>query len=80
MTSSFSSWGCVLKGCFERRVFRRAKLRLKGIEDFNLEHLSARPNQARVAPTFAKRFRIHESLQCFLALSKKSPPSNPDFM
>ena len=38
VTSSFSIWGCVLKGCFERGIFRRAKLCLKGIEDFNLEH------------------------------------------
>ena len=37
MTSSFSIWGCVLKGCFERGIFWRAKSRLKGIEDFNLE-------------------------------------------
>jgi len=37
-TSSFSIWDCVLKGCFERGIFRRAKSHLKGIEDFNLEH------------------------------------------
>jgi hypothetical protein len=37
-TSSCSIWGCILKGCFERGIFGRAKLRLKGIEDFNLEH------------------------------------------
>ena len=37
-TSSFSIWGCVLKGCFERGLFWRATSRLKGIEDFNLEH------------------------------------------
>ena len=30
--------GCVLKGCFERGIFWRAKSRLKGIENFNLEH------------------------------------------
>ena len=36
--SSFSIWGCVLKGYFERGIFWRAKLHLKGIEDFNLEH------------------------------------------
>jgi hypothetical protein len=36
--SSFAIWGCVLKGCFERGIFWRAKSRLKGIEDFNLEH------------------------------------------
>ena len=37
--SSFSIRGCVLKGCFEKgRIFWRAKSRLKGIEDFNLEH------------------------------------------
>ena len=38
--SSFSTWGCVLKGCFGRGIFWRPKLRLKGIEDFNLEHCS----------------------------------------
>ena len=38
MTSSFSIWGCVLKGCFHRGIFRRAKSSLKGTEDFNLEH------------------------------------------
>ena len=38
VSSSFSIWGCVVKGCFEGGIFRRAKLRLKGIEDFNLEH------------------------------------------
>jgi hypothetical protein len=38
VTSSFSIWGCILKGCFERGTFWRAKLQLKGIEDFNLEH------------------------------------------
>ena len=38
MTSSFSIWSCFLKGCFERSIFRRAKSRLKGIVDFNLEH------------------------------------------
>jgi hypothetical protein len=32
VTSSFSIWGCILKGCFERGIFRRAKPRLKGIE------------------------------------------------
>ena len=36
--SSFSIWDCVLKGCFERGIFLRAKSHLKGIEDFNLEH------------------------------------------
>ena len=34
MKSSFSIWGCILKGCFERGIFWRAKLRLKGIEDW----------------------------------------------
>ena len=38
VTSSFSILGCVLKGCFEGGIFWRAKRRLKGIEDFNLEH------------------------------------------
>ena len=38
----FSLWGCVLKGCYERGIFWRPKWRLKGIEDFNLEH---RPHQ-----------------------------------
>ena len=35
--------GCVLKGCFGRGILWRAKLRLKGIEDFNLEHCSRVP-------------------------------------
>ena len=30
--------GCVLKGCFESCIFGRPRTRLKGIEDFNLEH------------------------------------------
>jgi hypothetical protein len=38
VTSSFSIWGCISKGCLERGIFCRAKVRLKGIEDFNLEH------------------------------------------
>jgi hypothetical protein len=38
VTSSFSIWGYVIKGCFERGRFWRARSRLKGIEDFNLEH------------------------------------------
>ena len=38
VTSAFSIWGCVLKGCFEGGVFWRANSCLKGIEDFNLEH------------------------------------------
>ena len=37
MRYSFSIWGCILKGCFERGIFWRPKSRLKGIEDFNLE-------------------------------------------
>ena len=37
-SSPFSIEGCVLKGCFERSIFWRAKSHLKGIEDFNLEH------------------------------------------
>ena len=36
--SSFSIWGCIVKGCFEIGIFWRAKLHLKGIEDVNLEH------------------------------------------
>ena len=39
VTSSYSIWSCVVKGCFERGIFWRAKSHLKGIEDFNLEHL-----------------------------------------
>ena len=39
-SSSYSIWGCILKGCLERGIFRRAKSHLKGIEDFNLEHWS----------------------------------------
>ena len=38
MTSSFPIWGCIMKGCIERGIFWRAKSRLKGIEDFNIEH------------------------------------------
>jgi hypothetical protein len=37
VTSSFSTEGCVLKGCFQRGIICRAKTRLKGIKDFNLE-------------------------------------------
>ena len=35
---SFSIWSCVLEGCFERGIFRRANLHLKGIEGFDLGH------------------------------------------
>ena len=38
VTSSFSIWGCTVKGCFEVGVFWRAKSRLQDFEDFNLEH------------------------------------------
>ena len=38
MTSSFSIWKCVLNGYFERGIIWRAKSRLKGIEDFDLEY------------------------------------------
>ena len=38
MTSSLSIWGCVLKGGYEEGIIWRAKLCLKGVEDFNLEH------------------------------------------
>ena len=38
VTSSFSIWDFVLKGCFEISIFWRVKSHLKGIEDFNLEH------------------------------------------
>ena len=38
VTSSISIWGCVLKGCFKSGIFWKAKMRLKGIEDFDLEH------------------------------------------
>jgi hypothetical protein len=37
VTTSFLIWGCVLKGYFKRAIFGRAKLHLKGIENFNLE-------------------------------------------
>ena len=36
--SSFSTWGNVLKDCFERGLFYTAKSLVKGIEDVNLEH------------------------------------------
>ena len=38
MTPSSLIWGCILKSRYERGRFGRAKLHLKGIEDFNLEH------------------------------------------
>ena len=38
VTSSFSIWVCVLKGCYETCIFWRVESRLKSIEDFNLEH------------------------------------------
>ena len=41
VTSSYSIWGCTLKGCFKRGIFWRAKSHLKGIEDFNLEHYTS---------------------------------------
>ena len=48
MTQRFSRttiWGCILKGCFGRGIiFWRAKSRLKGIQDFNLEHWLGPPN------------------------------------
>jgi hypothetical protein len=37
----FQFWGCVLEGYFERGICWRAKSRLKGIDNFNLEHLTA---------------------------------------
>ena len=43
----FAIWGCVLKGCCERGIFWRAKPRLKGIEDFNLEHCQCLFNLCR---------------------------------
>jgi hypothetical protein len=38
LTYSFSIWGCISKGYFEKVYFKKAKFHLKGIEDFNLEH------------------------------------------
>jgi hypothetical protein len=38
VASSFSIWGCVLKGYFERGIFWRAKSHLRAIEDFHPEH------------------------------------------
>ena len=39
MSSSFSMWGCVLKGCFDRGIFLKAKIAFeRHFEDFNLEH------------------------------------------
>ena len=38
--SSLSIWDCVLKWCFEGGIFWRPTSRLKGIEDFDLEHCS----------------------------------------
>ena len=38
VTSLFSILGCILKVSFEGGILWRAKLRLKGIEGFNLEH------------------------------------------
>ena len=49
MTSLFSIWDCVLKGCFERGIWPAARLCLKGIEDFNLEHWWQRPCDEREA-------------------------------
>ena len=46
----FGIWGCVLKGCFERGIFWRPKSRLKGIEDFNLEHCPCEPTYDRGEP------------------------------
>ena len=38
--STFSIWGCIFKGCFERGMFWRAKPHLKRIEDFHLKDCS----------------------------------------
>ena len=51
--SSFSIWGCVLKGCFERGIFWRPKSRLKGIEDFIFEHC----NQACICICIYEAFK-----------------------
>ena len=67
---SLSSWGCVLKGYFERGILERAKLHLKGIEDFNLEHCLEGPGLAwqdlthvqvkqRVASLLHSRMGLH---------------------
>jgi hypothetical protein len=37
-TSLFPILGLRFEGCFERGIFGKVKSRLKGIEDFNLEH------------------------------------------
>ena len=46
----FQFWACVLKGCFGGLVWR-AKSCLKGIEDFNLEHLSGHVSVNFIAHT-----------------------------
>ena len=60
VTSSSAIWGCVLKGCFERGKFWRAKSRLKGIEDFNLEHW------CWVAPRAASSRQIFQLRRTFI--------------
>jgi hypothetical protein len=62
VTSSFSNWGCILKGCFEGGIIWRAKSRLKGIEDFNLEHCPESIFAARTANLHPHRHTFRPSL------------------
>ena len=89
--SSYSIWGCALKGCLEGGIFGRAKSRLKGIEDFNLERCPhvlylnlktsqsswgrKRRSQFKVSPTFKTSSNTRQTIK----LSKESFPngSNP---
>ena len=60
VTSSFSIWRCVPKGCFERGIiFQRAKSHLKGIEDFTLEHwLSCKQARSSYTIVFSHSYHI----------------------
>ena len=51
VTPSFPIWGCVMKGCYERCIFWRAKSHLKGIEGSNLEHEWRLPKSRLRGPT-----------------------------
>jgi hypothetical protein len=61
VTSSFSICGCVLKGCFERGIFWRAKSRLKGIEA--LIHVSFWRVLEILALQLKARFKSKTSIQ-----------------
>ena len=74
--SSFSMPGCVLKGHFERGVFWRPKSCLKGIEGFNVEHLTGRQQETPIAES-AKRHTNNPAAGFPLLLRRSSCPRPP---